>query len=80
MIPVEIGAGSLWRSIYEQKQNDVLLRVELDLLEERREQSQLRIASYQWRTTRYYNSKVKGRHFEIGDLVLRRVLPNNREH
>ncbi|PON45922.1 Ribonuclease H-like domain containing protein, partial [Parasponia andersonii] len=37
MIPVEIGVDSLRRSIYEQKQNDVLLRVELDLLEEQRE-------------------------------------------
>ncbi|PON37950.1 hypothetical protein PanWU01x14_316300 [Parasponia andersonii] len=80
MIPVEIGAGSLRRSVYEQKQNDVSLRIELDLLEERREQSQLRIASYQRRTARYYNSRVKSRHFEVGDLVLRRVLPNNKEH
>ncbi|PON57324.1 Ribonuclease H-like domain containing protein, partial [Parasponia andersonii] len=80
MIPVESGTGSLRRSVYEQNQNDVLLRIELDLLEERREQSQLRIASYQQCTARHYNSKVRSRHFEVGDLVLRRVLPNNKEH
>ena len=50
MIPVEIGASSLRRSTYEQDQNNVLMRIELDLLEERREQSQLRVASYQQRT------------------------------
>ena len=80
MIPVEIGASSLRRSTYEQDQNNVLMRVELDLLEERREQSQLRVASYQQRTARYYNSKVKNREFKLGDLVLRQVLPNTKEH
>ncbi|PON69908.1 hypothetical protein PanWU01x14_083720, partial [Parasponia andersonii] len=80
MIPVEIGASSLRRSVYEQNQNDVLLRIELDFLEERREQSQLQIASYQQYTARHYNSKVKSRHFEVSDLVLLRVLPNNKEH
>ncbi|PON72946.1 hypothetical protein PanWU01x14_060960, partial [Parasponia andersonii] len=57
MVPVEIGTSSLRRSTYEQDRNKTLMRIELDLLEERCEQSQLRIASYQQRTTRYYNSK-----------------------
>ncbi|PON50823.1 hypothetical protein PanWU01x14_220600, partial [Parasponia andersonii] len=47
---------------------------------ERCEQSQLRVASYQQRTARYYNSKVRRRGFEVGDLILRQVLPNNKEH
>ncbi|PON77224.1 hypothetical protein PanWU01x14_028430 [Parasponia andersonii] len=80
MVPVEIGVSSLRRSTYEQDQNNTLMRIELDLLEERREQSQLQIASYQQRTTRYYNSKFRSRGFEVGDLILRQVLPNNRDH
>ena len=50
MVPVEIGASSLRLSTYKQGQNNALMRIELDLLEERCEQSQLRIASYQQRT------------------------------
>ncbi|PON92320.1 Ribonuclease H-like domain containing protein, partial [Trema orientale] len=79
MVPVEIGASSLRRSTYEPDQNNALMRIELDLLEERHEQSQLRVASYQQRTARYYNSKVKAREFGVGDLVLRQVLPNTKE-
>ncbi|PON76993.1 hypothetical protein PanWU01x14_030020, partial [Parasponia andersonii] len=60
--------------------NNELMRIELDLLVERHEQSQLQIASYQQLTARYYDSKVKSREFEVGDLVLQQVLPNNKKH
>ncbi|PON78599.1 hypothetical protein PanWU01x14_018570, partial [Parasponia andersonii] len=64
MIPVKIGASSLRQSTYEQDRNKTLIRIELDLLEERRKQSQLRVASYQQHIARYYNSKVSRRGFE----------------
>ena len=51
----------------------------LDLLEEKRELAKLRIASYQQRATRYYNSKIKIKRFQPRDLVLRKVLPNTQE-
>ncbi|PON71433.1 hypothetical protein PanWU01x14_072300 [Parasponia andersonii] len=76
----KIDANSLQRFVYEQDQNNALIRIELDLLEERREQSQLRIVSYQQCIAQYYNSKVRRRGFEVGDLVLRQVLSNNKEH
>ncbi|PON46204.1 Ribonuclease H-like domain containing protein, partial [Parasponia andersonii] len=41
MVLVEIGASSLRRSTSEQDRNKTLIRIELNLLEERREQSQL---------------------------------------
>ncbi|PON85890.1 hypothetical protein TorRG33x02_183540, partial [Trema orientale] len=47
MVPVENGVSSLRRSTYELGKNDALMRIELDLLEERHKQSQLRITSYQ---------------------------------
>lgn len=43
-------------------------RIELDPLEERCDQPH------------YYNSKVKGREFRVGDLVLRKVTPNIEVH
>ena len=52
---------------------------ELDLLEEKRGLAALRIASYERRSERYFNSKVKERRFREGDLVLRKVLPNTKE-
>ena len=76
MIPVEVGLSSLRRLTYNQDQNQELQRIELDLIEEKRDQSQLKIASYQQRTARYYNSKVRNREFKLGDLVLRKVTPN----
>ncbi|XP_022888952.1 uncharacterized protein LOC111404368 [Olea europaea var. sylvestris] len=45
----------------------------LDLLEEVREQASLRTASYQNRTAKHFNKKVKNRRFRAGDLVLRKA-------
>ena len=39
----------------------------------------LRIASYKRRSERYFNSKVKERRFNEGDLMLRKVLPNTKK-
>ena len=51
----------------------------LDLVDERREQSQLQVAAYQQKVARYFNSKVRERKFNVGDLVLRRVFLNTRD-
>ena len=49
------------------------MRIELDLLEERREEAQLRAEAYKQKTAQYFNKRVKGRGFKVGDLVLREV-------
>ncbi|GAB2301736.1 hypothetical protein Dimus_038281 [Dionaea muscipula] len=51
--------------------NDQALLANLDDLEDRREVAALHLAAYQQRVARYYNIKVRPRHFQIGDLVLR---------
>ena len=76
MVPIEIGMSSLRWKNYEQDQNNFLQRRELDFLEEKLSDSQLRVAAYQRRTTKYFNSKVKPRRFQVRDLVLRKVLQN----
>ena len=76
MVPVELRAGSLRRDNFNLEQNMILQWSELNFLEERRRDSQLLVMAYQWRTTRYFNSKVMMRRFQVGDLVLRRVLYN----
>ncbi|XP_074362927.1 uncharacterized protein LOC141703259 [Apium graveolens] len=78
MVPVEVGSGSLHRDRYTEEDVEVNQRLHLDLLEETRENSQLRLAAYQQRAARYYNKKVKGQLLKVGDLVLRKVMPNTR--
>ncbi|XP_017217112.1 uncharacterized protein LOC108194669 [Daucus carota subsp. sativus] len=78
MILVELGAGSFRRDNFNPEVNEVNHRLHLDMLEETRSGAQLRIASYQQRVERHYNTKVKARPFQVGDLVLRRVMPNTK--
>ena len=47
-------------------------------MEARRERAQLKLAMYQQRAARYYNSRVQERTFRVEDLVLRKFLPNTR--
>lgn len=61
---------------FDEESNDELMRLELDLLEEKRVESQLRLTAYQRKATKYYNKKVKQRSFNIRELVLRKVMPN----
>ena len=76
MVLVEMGMSSLRRENYDQNDNHILQRHELDYLEEKWSASQLRVVAYQHRTTRYFNSKVKPRIFQVGNLVLRLVIQN----
>ena len=76
IVPLEIGMSSLRRENYDPNQNNLLQRRELDFLEEKRHDSQLRVAIYQQCITRYFNSKVKPRRFKVRDLVLRKILQN----
>ncbi|XP_074352086.1 uncharacterized protein LOC141691247 [Apium graveolens] len=78
MVPVEVGSGSLRRDRYTEEDTEVSQILHLDLLEETRENSQLKLAAYQQRAVRYYNKKVKGQLLKVGDLVLRKVIPNIR--
>ena len=55
--------------------NDEALRLNLDLLDEKREQVLRRTEDYQRKTTRYYNQKVKLRSYMPGNLVLKKLLP-----
>ncbi|XP_071687933.1 uncharacterized protein [Rutidosis leptorrhynchoides] len=47
------------------------LRINLDLVEERREAALIREASYKKTIEKYYNKKVKRTTFKVGDYVLR---------
>ena len=50
----------------------------MDLLEEARDTARVRVAVYQQRVVRYYNRKVHARQYNVGNLVLRLILPGAR--
>ena len=73
--PVEVGIKSPRVELASEEQNDEALRLNLELLDERREQVQQRTKEYQRKTARYYNKRVKPRSYVPGDLVLKKLLP-----
>ncbi|KAL5767704.1 hypothetical protein ACOSQ2_014487 [Xanthoceras sorbifolium] len=74
MIPTESITNTYRRAAFNTVQNEKLLAASLDLIEEKREAACMKTAVYQQRVARYYNRKVKIRHFKNGDLVLRLLL------
>ncbi|XP_024018443.1 uncharacterized protein LOC112090708 [Morus notabilis] len=70
---VEISVPTSRVTRYEEDKNTERMGLELDLLEEKRIDAQLRLAAYHAMTTRYYNQKVNQKRFRVGDLVLRVV-------
>ncbi|XP_074327918.1 uncharacterized protein LOC141665832 [Apium graveolens] len=59
MVPVEVGLGSLHRDRYTVEDAEVNQRLHLDLLEETRENSQLRLVAYQQRVIRKVMPNIK---------------------
>ena len=80
--PVEVGLNSPRIVLENVEHNDEALHLNLDLLDEKREQVLRRTEDYQRKTARYYNQKVKPRSYMPGDLVLKKLLPsrNNLAH
>ncbi|GJZ58891.1 reverse transcriptase domain-containing protein [Tanacetum coccineum] len=71
VIPVKIGMPTLRTVEINLEENKEALEINLDLLEERREQAAIREAKSKAKMERYYNSKVRSVSFKPGDLVYR---------
>ncbi|XP_076899910.1 uncharacterized protein LOC143553907 [Bidens hawaiensis] len=69
MIPAEIGVPSPRVTL--QNDNEAERRLDLMLLEERRELGAIREQNYKRQLQKYYNAKVKVCEFNAGDYVLR---------
>ncbi|XP_076920220.1 uncharacterized protein LOC143581276 [Bidens hawaiensis] len=67
MIPAEIGIPSARVLLIDD--NDHELRMNLDLLEERRELASIREHNYKRQLQKYYNSRVQKCEFDEGDVV-----------
>ncbi|GKV44466.1 hypothetical protein SLEP1_g51650 [Rubroshorea leprosula] len=73
VIPVEIGVPSFRVTHFDEERNGQLLRENLDLLAEVREEARLRTLAYKQKLTNFYNKRVHPRTFKVGDLVLRKA-------
>nr|GEX74516.1 reverse transcriptase domain-containing protein [Tanacetum cinerariifolium] len=71
IIQEEIDMPTLRTTKIDMVQNDEALKINLDLLEERREQAAIRDARSKEKMEKYYNSKVRNTSFKPGDLVYR---------
>jgi len=74
IIPVDINMPMLQVEGVVQDQNDVVLCLMLDHSDERHQQARIRIVIYQQQIWAAHHKKVKPKEFQIGDLVLRRVI------
>ncbi|GJV02302.1 reverse transcriptase domain-containing protein [Tanacetum coccineum] len=71
IISAEIGMPTSRTAEIEMAQNDEALEINIDLLEERREQAAIHKARSKEKMEKYYNSKVRNKSFKLGDLVYR---------
>ncbi|GKE49268.1 reverse transcriptase domain-containing protein, partial [Tanacetum coccineum] len=71
VIPTEIGMPTLRTTEIDTVQNEEALKLNLDLLEEKREQTAIREARSKEKMEKCYNSKVRNTSFKLGDLVYR---------
>ena len=55
------------------------MKVNLDCLDETREEASKRMTKYQQKMTEYYNKRVKLRRLNIGDLILCRITPTTKD-
>ncbi|KAI3523816.1 hypothetical protein L1887_02241 [Cichorium endivia] len=72
VLPPEIFIGSLRTTEFTEEKNNQDLRLNLDILEEKRELANIRQACYKAATEKYYNTRVREKRFRVGDLVLRK--------
>ena len=76
---VEIKLKSLRIELASVEHNEEALCLNLDLLDEKRDQTLKCIEDYQRKTARYYDQKVKPKSYKSGDLVLKKLLPARKD-
>ena len=74
VILAEIELTSYKVDIHDERGNDEAMRLQLNLVNEVRATTEQRLARYQDRMVKHYNSWVRHRDFQVEDLVLRKVM------
>ncbi|KAL0398056.1 UNVERIFIED_CONTAM: hypothetical protein Sradi_2148900 [Sesamum radiatum] len=68
IIPAEIGEETLRIQQYKPEANGIERRRDLDLLDEVRSNASIRAEAYKRRMAKAYNTRVRPRNFQVGDL------------
>ena len=79
VFPAEIGLTSYRVDNHDEGKNDEVIRLQFDLVDEVRATVEQRLALYQDRMAKQYNSRVRRRDFKVRDLVLRKVMGATRD-
>ena len=77
--PVKVGLKSPRIELANIEHNEEVIRLNLDHLEEKRENVLKRMEDYHRKTVRYYDQRVKPRSNKPGDLVLKKLLPTRKD-
>ena len=64
---------------YDKDKNEEAMCLQLDLVDEVRATVEQRLAWYQNLMAKHYNSNVRHRDFQVGDLVLQKVMGTTRD-
>ena len=73
VIPAEVHMANHRVTMYQGKDNEEQLRLNLDLIDEVRTDAEHRTARYKNLMARQYDAMIKPRRFNIGDLILKKV-------
>ena len=73
VIPTEVNMANHRVTMYQDKDNEEQLHLNLDLIDEVRTDADERIAKYKNLMARQHDAMVKPRRFNIGDLILKKV-------
>ena len=73
VIPVEVHMANHKVMTYQDKDNEEQLHLNLDLIDEVRTDAEHKTARYKNLMARQYDALVKPRHFNMGDLVMKKV-------
>lgn len=76
VIPVEMAFTSARTDNYDPIANNELRRIDLDLVEDLKEQANLRNAEYKWRVANFHDKRLKARTLDVDDTVLQKNQPS----
>ena len=79
VIPAKVGLISYRVDNHDERRNDEAMHLQLDLLDEVKATAEQRLARYQDLMAKHYNFRVRHRDFQVGDLVLRKVMGATRD-
>ena len=79
VIPTEVRLTNYRVDSHNEGKNDEAMRLQLDLVDEVRAIAKQRLAQYQNLMGKYYNSKARHKNFQVGDLILRKVMGSTKD-